>query len=80
MSRSLSHITDQALLRYLERVKGVDVNAARREITVAVAVAEDHDGATGVIRDGFVYKLNGSTVVTVVPHCEPNIRGRKGRS
>lgn len=80
MARRLAHITDHALLRYLERVKGVDVAAARREITENVDLVHDHEGATGVIKDGFVYKMNGTTVVTVIEHHCADKQGRKVRA
>ena len=59
------HITDHALLRYLERVAGVDVAAARADIARRVAVARDHDGLSGVQSDGFRYRIRGRTVCTV---------------
>ena len=60
-------ITDHAVLRYLERVKGVDVAAARAEIAARVAVAADHPGATGVLSGGFRFTLGTDAVITVVP-------------
>lgn len=65
MSRGkLPMVTDHAVLRYLERVRGVDVDAARREMSVGVVakaaevfkncVVKRGDGACFVIRDGRV--------------------------
>lgn len=54
-------VTDHAVLRYLERARGVDVEAARAEIAAKVArgVAAGaafvtHDGLRFVIRSGRV--------------------------
>ena len=67
MKRPVVSVTDHAVVRYLERVEGVDIAATRRQIARAVRLAEDYPGCTGVIKNGFVYKLNpsGDTVVTV---------------
>lgn len=65
-SRSFT-ITDHAIVRYLERVQGVDIRAVRREIACRVALAEDHPGASGVVSEGFRYKIVGDRVVTVIP-------------
>lgn len=66
------HVTDHALVRYLERVRGSDIAALRAEIAARVEVGVDL-GASGVRVDGFVYKLRGDTVVTIAPACQPNI-------
>ncbi len=64
MSRQPPHVTDHALIRYLERVVGVDVERYRRDVAdrVASAVAL---GATAVVSDGFRYTLAESAVTTV---------------
>lgn len=64
MSRRRIHVSDHAVLRYLERVRGVDLALVRRTIARAVANGVERD-ACGVIRDGLTYKLAGTTVVTV---------------
>ena len=58
------HVSDHALLRYLERVEGVDVAAARRAIARTCRVGVEHEAA-GVVANGFRFKLNGCTVTTV---------------
>jgi len=46
------HITDHALVRYLERIKGVDVNAVRAEIgEMALRARSERDGRMGRRRD-----------------------------
>ena len=81
MSKSRFHVTDHAVLRYLQRVQGVDVEAVRRAMRKTVHnVAEDHPGANGVIADGFLYRIRGDAVVTVMPHNQQDLRtGGKGR-
>lgn len=49
-------VSDHAVLRYLERVEGVDLDALRRQIARTVDQAA-RQGATGVVVDGFCYKL-----------------------
>lgn len=83
MKHPRTHVSDHAVLRYLERVAGFDIEALRREIGRKVdraAVA----GASGVVIDGMVYKLVGAlpdcTVVTVRKAHGPDIcTGRRGR-
>ena len=57
-------ITDHALIRYLERVKGVDVDALRSEIGQLV-VRGAEQGACGVKVAGFTYRIEEGCVVTV---------------
>ena len=46
------HITDHALVRYLERIKGVDVDGARAEIgEMALRARNERDGRMGRRRD-----------------------------
>lgn len=81
MKKSRTPVTDHAVLRYLERVRGVDVEHIRRTIGARVdqAVAQ---GACGIIIDGFTYKIDGGVVTTVlrVSRCDVRIgRKRRGR-
>lgn len=78
MKKPIHHVTDHALVRYLERVKGMDVEAIRRMIGRKVDRGVKQ-GASGVISGGMVYKLQGRTVVTIAPHHEPNKRSRQKR-
>ena len=78
MKKPLTHVTDHALLRYLERVQGVDIDALRRELGTRVGRIA-RPGATGVQIDGMSYRLqtaeNGTHVVcTVRPVHLPNAR------
>lgn len=67
MKKPRIHITEHAVYRYLERVKGIDMDAVRAEIAAKIAVAEAFGTLepTGVIVDGCVYRLSGKTLVTV---------------
>jgi hypothetical protein len=59
-------VTDHALLRYLERVIGLDVQAHRAEVArlVGQAVAK---GASALVHEGFRYKISDFRVTTVIP-------------
>lgn len=65
-------VSDHAVLRWLERVEGVDVAAIRRRIANAVQGGADR-GAVGVRQAGVTFKLQynpGEAVVTTThsPH------------
>ena len=64
-------VTDHALVRYLERVVGIDVEAHRREVAGLVGVAVEH-GASALVHDGHRYRISDFRVTTVVPvHSDP---------
>jgi hypothetical protein len=64
------HITDHAVLRYLERVHGVDTEmfrtAIRHEIGASAAVGVVVGGPFSVKTATGVYVCNGANVVTVL--------------
>lgn len=63
-------ITDHALLRYIERVWGVDVPKARAEIMASGKVVDQaarFGCGTVKLGIGVRLKLAGNTVVTVIP-------------
>jgi len=64
-------VTDHAVLRYIERAHGVDVEALRAHIAVLVArgVAE---GGSAVIVGGVKFVLERETVVTVLDRRWPH--------
>jgi len=81
MKKPLHPVTDHAVLRYLERVEGIDIEAVRRTIgrTVDRAVRM---GACGVQAGGVTYRLEGGVVVTVLETNRPErgrVRRRKAR-
>ncbi len=66
----MSFISDHAVLRFLERVKGIDVEGARREMMAAADVidkAADFGCDTVIMGNGARLKLQGDTVATVLP-------------
>lgn len=80
MKKPLHPVTDHAVLRYLERAKGVDVEAVRRELGRRVeAACAEHSGMSAAIIDGirFVISAEG-VVVTAYPQHQAE-RGRGGR-
>ena len=73
MKHSLWNVTDHAVIRYLERVKGVDVDEVRREILEKVDQALEM-GACGAVVEGHRYKIADGQVVTVLDANRPDIR------
>ena len=79
MKHPRTRVTDRAVLRYLERVQGINVELVRRTIGHRVDHAVDL-GASGLTLDGINYKIEGGVVVTVLIANRPDIRtGRKRR-
>lgn len=71
------HVSDHALLRWLERVEGVDVEAIRRRIAKAVRRGAE-EGAEGIRFEGVTFKLQynpGGPVVTTAhsPRLRPHL-------
>ena len=71
-------ITDHALLRYLERHLGVDVEAHRRDMQRAVERGVE-EGACGVLTEGLRFVIRGRAVVTCMRSSEPDIRTGRAR-
>lgn len=69
MKKPVTHITDHALLRYLERVLQVDVESLRRDLgrEIDARLIEELPPPCGVTVNGVTYKLKGKTVTTCVP-------------
>lgn len=70
----LPSITEHALFRYLERVKGIDMEHYRAEVAALVQpyVAI---GARRVLIDGFSYEFDDNRLTTV----QPAKRGKQQR-
>lgn len=64
MKNPIVHVTDHAVLRYLERAHGVDVEGLRKRIGRTVDNGVNL-GANGVKFCGLSYVLAGRTVVTI---------------
>ncbi|MEM1077436.1 MAG: hypothetical protein AAGI09_02815 [Pseudomonadota bacterium] len=73
MKKPRIHITDHALVRYAEEVAGLDLDPVREHIAQEVARGVDMR-AIGVRKTGYVYKLEGTKVVTITPSSKPNKR------
>ena len=66
MKRPLTHVSDHALCRYVERVMGVNIERLRVDIGRAVDDAAKA-GASSVKINGMVFRIRDGVVVTVVP-------------
>jgi hypothetical protein len=55
-------VTDHAVLQYLERAQGVDVESIRRHIE---NVCRNGKGARSVLAEGFCFVMRAEAVVTV---------------
>lgn len=74
----MAYVTDHAVLRYLERHCGVDVEAIRRELTVkGIDTAAEFGCATIKLGNGARLKLQGDVASTCVEVRQA--RRRKGR-
>lgn len=64
----MAYTSDHAVLRYLERVRGIDVEAIRAELTTPTIDTAANFGCDTIIRgDGSRMKLQGDVVSTVLP-------------
>jgi len=68
------HITDHAIVRYLQRAEGMDMDARRAKIGQIVEGAEDHPGSSGVRAGGLTYRIEGDAVVTVTHSNRPDLK------
>lgn len=76
MKKPRLSVTDHAVIRYLERVRGFDVEAVRREIGHIVDIAEPHEAACSVISGGHRYIISENRVITVTPQHQRSLKGR----
>lgn len=73
-------VSDHAVLRYLERAKGIDINAIRQEIRENILAGNGDvkvkGRAEGVLHDGLVYVVvrGGNAVATVFEAREYQVR------
>ncbi len=78
MKKPRHPVTDHAVIRYLERVEGVDIEAIRCHIG-HIADRGIETGANGVVSGGFVYRIDAGQVVTVLRQHRPERGRQKGR-
>lgn len=78
MKKPIAHVTDHAVLRHLERVQGIDVEAVRRELGFKVDAAMEA-GAVATVSDGIRYVLVEGKLVSCVQVKSVPQRGRSNR-
>ena len=62
-------ITDHALVRYFERVQGVDIGKIKREIfTDDVVELIQTFGSGKIIKDGFLIVVKDKVIITIAPN------------
>lgn len=72
-------ISDHALLRYIERIHGVDVEAMKAALLTDTVVLAIKSGATAVNSPAGTMVIKGSTVVTFLgPDMRPKRKTRRG--
>lgn len=72
----MAYVTDHAVLRYLERVEHIDVEAIRRKLNVGgIATAAAFGCDTVRLGDGTRLKLHGDVVATVLESRKHRVRG-----
>jgi len=59
-------VSDHAVLRYIERTKGYDVEAVRREILTPEVCAALRAGASAYTVNGVSFKAHNGTLTTVI--------------
>jgi hypothetical protein len=81
MKKNVARISDHALLRYMERVGKVDVEAIREAMLTDRLKAACEAGARAVHIDDFTYEISkDGTVVTVIPkHNRPGRHHTRAR-
>jgi len=69
-------LSDHAVVRYLERVRGVDIDKVRADI---LAVASDAAvlGAKAIRHAGSCYVIDNKTIVTILPTDRRRITDRR---
>lgn len=79
MKKPRHTVTDHAVLRYLERVQGMDIEIVRRDLGRRIdALTEGHDGLCSVVVEGHRFIVRDNVVVTCTELHLPN-RGQVGR-
>jgi hypothetical protein len=72
-------ISDHALLRYIERICGVDVEAMKAELLTETVVLAIKQGATAVKSPVGTMVIKGNTVVTFLdPDMRPKRKTKRG--
>lgn len=79
MKKPVAYVTDHAVLRHLERVEGIDIEAVRLELGHKVDAAIEA-GAVATVSNGIRYVLVEDRLVSCTPVKSVPLRdGRKRR-
>ena len=77
------YVTDHALVRYMERVLGYDVEAIRKSMVTPDVITALHIGASKVNIHGIEFRCSDRKVVTVIDRGDksgrPRHKGKKNR-
>lgn len=65
-SKSAVQVTDHAVLRYLERAMGLNIEVVREHI-LGICVSAASFGAVAVRSEGLKFVIDGNRIVTVEP-------------
>lgn len=79
MKKPRAHVSDHAVLRYLQRVHGVDIEGLRRRIGRVADLAVEHN-ASSVLVGGHRYLVRDGVVVTVEPHRQRRFGPRRSKT
>lgn len=63
-------ITDHAVVRYLERVVGLDIDSVRKDMIAKVPEDHTYDSTPGFIKidvDGLQYVIRDNIIISVIP-------------
>lgn len=75
---SVQHVTDHALLRYLERHCGIDVRALRAELG-SKTLAAVRMGAASVSVGNITFTIRNGMVTTSKPRAHDRFRRKRGQ-
>lgn len=79
LSREAIRVTDHAVLRYLERAMGLNIEVVREHI-LAVCGGAAAFGAVSVRAEGLRFEIRSGAITTVTPdHVLPNRTARDRR-
>jgi hypothetical protein len=73
MKKPLVTVSDHAVIRYAERVLGIDMERLRREIGRRVD-RSFREGACGVTAEGYTFRVQDGVVTTVLEASRPDLR------
>lgn len=76
MTSTLPHVSDHAVLRYMERAKGIDIESVRTHIALLCRSAVNA-GAASLKTEGVEFQFKNRTVITVTPKTRGPTRTRQ---